>query len=206
MSSWPPTASAISSGSFQFSIRAWPIPGCQSRTTASSICTGPAIFRRARNDVDLANVVQQAGQQRLVGPDLARLPGHGVRQSRDAHTLLPEFLEIGANMRQIARMAQLRGRIRQRRGANAVVTDARDGNLQIRYTRDPPRCNSVELAIVSMRAARPASELTTRAMRSLVTLVVAEGMLHARGGVRKRRQIDPARGQFLGQSAQKLER
>ena len=39
-----------------------------------------------------------------------------------------------------------------------------------RATGEPPRCSSVELAMVRMRAARPASEPTTRAMRSLVML------------------------------------
>ena len=85
----------------------------------------------ARDDVYLADVVQQPGEQRLVRPQHPALPGHGVRQRGHAQPLLPESFQVRADMRQFGRVAHLRRCIGQRRCADAVVTNAGDGHLQI---------------------------------------------------------------------------
>jgi hypothetical protein len=54
-----------------------------------------------------------------------------MRQRSHTYALLPEALKIGPDMGQVGGVAHLRGRVGQRRGADAVVTNARDGDLQV---------------------------------------------------------------------------
>ena len=90
------------------------------------------MIKRAGQDVELADAMHHAAQQRLVGVDLREVAREHIRVGRDVGTAFPQLAQLRLDGLELLVVLHLVHREGHGRGAHHVVADAADGRAQFR--------------------------------------------------------------------------
>ena len=160
--------------------------------------------RRPRQDVEAADAVQQAREERLVGVALRVVLGEHVAERGDVGARAPELLERLLEPLETGARADLRHRERDRRAAHHVVAHARDRRPEL---GDRLAAAVERGGIGHLEQPRRQRGLRAHDAHDLIDrgVVVAECAAHADRDVGERRQLDLAGGQFRSERRNELE-
>jgi hypothetical protein len=142
----------------------------------------------AREDVELADAVQKAGEHRRIRIHAAEAACHGVRHGRDGRTSLPELIERLLEPLQRVHLLQLRHGEGDGGAAHHVEPHARDRGAQLhdRLAGEIDRRGVGDLHEAGRERRLRADDPHHLVLRDLL---IGEHLTHAQRDIRKARQI-----------------